>query len=83
MKIHIAENLAKTLYWCKFPVAGAEEEVIETIDEPQSTTEAKPVGRKNSINHKSRISHLNCKDNLYVALLLYIHGLPITYFDAF
>lgn len=42
MKIHVA----KTLYWCKFSVAGAMMEVIETNDDALSTTEAKPVGRK-------------------------------------
>lgn len=74
MKIHIAENLAKTLYWCKISVAGAEEEVIETIDEPQSTTEAEPVGRKNSFNHKSRISHLNCKQRQPLRGIVIIHS---------
>lgn len=46
MKIHVAKNIAKTLYWCKFSVAGAKMEVIDTNDDALSTTEAEPVGRK-------------------------------------
>lgn len=53
-------------------------------DDAQSTAVAEHVGRKRSINNKSRISHWTArKDNLYMALLLYIHGLPITHFAAF